>query len=74
MRQPLNDPCAWQGREMIENPRWQRDLTPAEIEEIDHASRALDRDTCVFAGRGCERSPLLQSETRCRRSDRPSCG
>ena len=42
MRQPLKDPCAWQGREMTENPRWQRDLTPAEIEEIDHAARALE--------------------------------
>ena len=41
MRRPLNDPCAWQGREMTENPRWQRDLTPAEIEEIDHALRTV---------------------------------
>lgn len=41
MRRPLTDPCAWQGREMTENPRWQRDLTPAEIDEIDHAQRAV---------------------------------
>lgn len=41
MRQPLTDPCAWQGREMTQNPRWQRDLTPAEINEIDRARRAV---------------------------------
>jgi Taurine catabolism dioxygenase TauD, TfdA family len=41
IRRPLTDPCAWQGREMTENPRWQRDLTPAEIGEIDRAQRAV---------------------------------
>jgi hypothetical protein len=41
LRQALAGPCAWQGREMAENPRWRRDLMPAEIDEIDRARRAV---------------------------------
>jgi Taurine catabolism dioxygenase TauD, TfdA family len=41
LRKPLTGACAWQGREMAENPRWRRDLAPAEIDEIDRAQRAL---------------------------------
>ena len=58
MRQPLKDPCAWQGREMTENPRWQRDLTPAEIEEIDHASRTLEARGLAWRDVTAEAFPL----------------
>ena len=58
MRQPLKDPCAWRGREMTENPRWQRDLTPAEIEEIDRASRALETRGLAWREVTAEAFPL----------------
>ncbi len=40
-REPIAGAAAWQGREMADHPRWRRDLTPAEIEEIDRGLRAV---------------------------------
>src|SRR4051812_38285647 len=39
-REPLAGAAAWLGRDMADHPRWRRDLTPAEIDEIDRALRA----------------------------------
>ena len=58
MRQALTDACAWQGREMTENPRWQRDLMPAEIEEIDQALRAVERRDLAWQEVTAEAFPL----------------
>jgi hypothetical protein len=40
-REPIVGAAAWQGREMADHPRWRRDLTRAEIAEIDHALGAV---------------------------------
>jgi len=41
-REPIAGASAWLGREMATHPRWRRDLTAAEIEEIDRALRGVD--------------------------------
>jgi len=40
-REPITGAAAWQGREMADHPRWRRDLTVAEIAEIDRALRLV---------------------------------
>jgi hypothetical protein len=42
-RRPLTGPSAWLGRDMARSTRWQRDLTPAAIAEIDAALRAVQQ-------------------------------
>ena len=40
-REPIAGAAAWQGHEMVDHPRRRRDLTSAEIEEIDCALRTV---------------------------------
>jgi hypothetical protein len=42
-RTPITGACVWHGRDIATSPRWQRDLTPAALAEIDAALRAVQR-------------------------------
>jgi hypothetical protein len=42
-RTPITGACVWHGQDMASSPRWQRDLTPAALAEIDAALRAVQR-------------------------------
>src|SRR5213592_3993377 len=36
---PVTGACVWHGSEMAGSERWQRQLSPAQLAEIDHALR-----------------------------------
>jgi hypothetical protein len=42
-RTPITGACAWLGSDMARSTRWQRDLTPAAIAEIDAALREVQK-------------------------------
>ncbi len=42
-RAPITGACAWLGGDMARSTRWQRDLTPAAIAEIDAALRSVQQ-------------------------------
>ena len=42
-RAAITGPCAWRGAEMARSNRWLRDLSPAMLDEIDAALRAVER-------------------------------
>ncbi len=40
---PINEPCAWLGQDLVHSDRWIRDLDPEHIEEIEVALSAVEK-------------------------------
>jgi hypothetical protein len=57
-RQPIAGGCAWLGGDMARSTRWQRDLTPAAIGEIDAALREAQRRGLAWSEVTKDRFPL----------------
>ena len=64
LRHPLPSRVAWTGAELSRSDDWITQLTPAELEELDHALRSVQKAGLKWGGFGAESFPLKTLKTR----------
>jgi hypothetical protein len=58
---PISGACVWQGRDIANSQRWIRDFTPAMLDEIDSAVRAVQKRGLAWHQVTRADFPLLQT-------------
>jgi len=56
--EPIEGPCAWTGRDLVQSSRWLRDLTVAEVDELDRALAAAEASRIDWRDINRENFPL----------------